>query len=263
MPRIEQHTPGMFSWADLSTTDAAGAKQFYGNLFGWGYDDQSAGPGMTYTMCLCEGETAAALFPQREAEKQMGLPAHWTCYFTVSDVDAKAEQVLKLGGTLIAAPFDVFSAGRMCALADPSGAFCALWQPKDHIGAKLVGEHGTIGWTELWTRDPPAAERFHRELHGFDVSSMPTPLGPYTIFSVGEKPAAGLFPMPKEVPAEVPSHWVVYFNVYDIEATLAKATGGGGTVTSPITPVPSVGRYATLRDPQGAVFAVIEPTRPT
>lgn len=262
MPKIEQHMPGMFSWTDLSTTDPAGAKRFYGNLFGWTYDDQSAGPGMIYSMCLIEGETVAALFPQRQAEKEMGLPAHWTCYFTVSDLDAKADRVSKLGGKLIAPPFDVLSAGRMCALADPTGALSALWQPKDHVGTTLMGEHGTIGWTELWTRDVESAERFYRELHGFNVSRMPTPLGDYTLFSVGEQPSAGLFPMPSGTPAEVPSHWVPYFNVYDIEATLTKASGGGGHVTSPVGSVEGVGRYATLLDPQGAVFAVIEPARP-
>jgi predicted enzyme related to lactoylglutathione lyase len=34
MPVIERYETGMFSWADLATTDVMGAKGFYGELFG-------------------------------------------------------------------------------------------------------------------------------------------------------------------------------------------------------------------------------------
>lgn len=261
MAKVEQHAPGMFSWADLSTTDVDAAKRFYGALFGWEYDDQAAGENATYSMALVEGRTVAGLFAQRDAEKEMGLAAHWTSYFTVQNVDQKADKLRELGGQLIAPPFDVFEAGRMCAFSDPSGAIAALWQPKLHIGAMLMGEHGTLGWTELLTRDPEAAREFHRALHEFSVDSMPMPSGAYTIFKVDQRPSCGLMPMPPTVPAQVPSHWLVYFNVYEIEASLEKARANGGQVLSPIHSVPNVGRFATLRDPQGATFAAIQPSQ--
>src|SRR6266513_1340550 len=33
------YPPGTFSWVDLGTTDADGAKVFYGNLLGWEFED--------------------------------------------------------------------------------------------------------------------------------------------------------------------------------------------------------------------------------
>ena len=63
--------------------------------------------------------------------------------------------------------------------------------------------------------------------------------------------------MPDEVPDEVPSFWTVYFAVADADATLEKATKLGGSVTIPATDIPP-GRFAHLKDPQGAAFAVIK-----
>jgi hypothetical protein len=37
------YSPGTFCWADLATPDPAGAKAFYGGLFGWRFHDLSAG----------------------------------------------------------------------------------------------------------------------------------------------------------------------------------------------------------------------------
>ena len=45
------HEPGTFSWVDLSTSDPADAKRFYGGLFGWTFDDLPVGDGVVYTMC--------------------------------------------------------------------------------------------------------------------------------------------------------------------------------------------------------------------
>ena len=52
-----EHAPGTFSYVDLSTTDPDGAKAFYGELFGWDFDDQEVGDGMVYTNCRIEGAT--------------------------------------------------------------------------------------------------------------------------------------------------------------------------------------------------------------
>jgi predicted enzyme related to lactoylglutathione lyase len=41
------HTPGTFSWPELSTTDQKGAVAFYRALFGWDLNDQPMGPGET------------------------------------------------------------------------------------------------------------------------------------------------------------------------------------------------------------------------
>src|SRR4029078_202130 len=81
------YTPGTFSWADLSTTDEAGAKQFYSALLGWSFEDVPAGDSAIYTMCRIDGREVAALFRQTEQERLQGVPPHWNSYITVAHVD--------------------------------------------------------------------------------------------------------------------------------------------------------------------------------
>ena len=59
------------------------------------------------------------------------------------------------------------------------------------------------------------------------------------------------------VPAEVPSYWMPYFNVGDVDAAFQKALGLGATeVVSPM-PMPG-GRFAIISDPQGATFGLLK-----
>ena len=50
-------------------------------------------------------------------------------------------------------PSDVFDAGRMAVIQDPTGAKFSLWQPKRHIGADVIDEVGAHCWSELNTKD--------------------------------------------------------------------------------------------------------------
>jgi len=80
MAERTSYPPGTFSWAELATSDADAAKAFYGELFGWSYDDNPIGDGQVYTMAQRDGGTAAALF-------QTDQPPHWNCYVTVASAD--------------------------------------------------------------------------------------------------------------------------------------------------------------------------------
>jgi predicted enzyme related to lactoylglutathione lyase len=43
------HAPGTFSWAELHTSDAAAAKEFYSPLLGWDLEDVPIGEGNART----------------------------------------------------------------------------------------------------------------------------------------------------------------------------------------------------------------------
>ena len=242
---------GTFSWVDLATTDAEGAKAFYGRLFGWTFDDRAAGEGMIYSMAQIGDDSVAAL-----AQDDTGAaPPHWNSYVTVDDVDALVPRVSELGGTVAAGPFDVLDAGRMLVVSDPTGAFLCLWQAKDNIGAELVNVHGALTWNDLSTHDADAARGFYSELLGWtfeQVSEEP----PYWVIQNGGRSNGGMRVFTEEE-AHFPPHWLPYFAVDSTDGIASAATDAGGSVMVEPFDVPS-GRVAVLGDPQGAAFAVSE-----
>jgi hypothetical protein len=62
------------------------------------------------------------------------------------------------------------------------------------------------------------------------------------------------------MPAEVPSHWAVYFSVDDADAAAAKiAELGGKVLMGPMDIQP--GRFAAAADPTGASFNILQINR--
>ncbi len=248
----KQGTP---SWVDLATTDQAGAKSFYASLFGWNWDDQDMGDGSTYSMGQLKGKSAAAIYTQRDDEKQQGIPPHWTSYITVDNVDEVVGKVPGAGGQAFAEPFDVFEAGRMAAIADPTGAVVCLWQPKQHIGCEIVNEVGAFCWSELITDDVPKASAFYEKVLGVGIHSQTEPF-PYTMMMVDDSVVGGFMAKEPEM-GQMPNVWVIYFSVSDADSTAAKAESLGGKIMVPPMDTP-VGRFAGIVDPQGAMFSVIK-----
>jgi predicted enzyme related to lactoylglutathione lyase len=257
---FSSHTAGTFSWPELATTDQKGAVTFYRELFGWELNDQPMGPGETYSMFQMRGKPVGAAYNMRPEERQTGAPPHWNSYVTVASADDAVKKAESLGAKVFAPPFDVMDVGRMAILQDPTGAIFQVWQAKKHIGAVIMNEPGALCWTELATRDTQAAEAFYTQLFGWTPKHSPagSPM-PYTEFSVGGTPSIGMMPMPAQVPAQVPSYWMPYFQVADADAIAAKATALGGKIMVPPMDIPGTGRFAVVNDPQGAMFAVFKP----
>ena len=89
-----EHAPGTFSWAELATTDTAGAKTFYTSLFGWEAEDQPIpGGGGAYTFLRKDGLEAAAL----HGHLPDGTPPNWTSYVTVDGRGRRRRQGARAG----------------------------------------------------------------------------------------------------------------------------------------------------------------------
>src|SRR5438132_92139 len=69
---FSSHTPGTFSWPELSTSDQKGAVAFYRALFGWDLNEQPIGPTEMYSMFQMRGKEVAAAYTMRPEEKQSG-----------------------------------------------------------------------------------------------------------------------------------------------------------------------------------------------
>jgi uncharacterized protein len=262
MPEFTQHLPGTFSWPELATNDQDSAVAFYRGLFGWDVDDQPIGPDERYSIFKLRGLEVGAAYTMRAEEKQMGLPPHWNAYVTVANVDQSAERVKTLGGKVIVPPFDVFDMGRMAILQDPTGAVFQIWQANKSIGARLLGEPGSLVWTELTTSDPAAAEKFYVGMFGWKPKhSGPESSIPYTEFTVdgANYPSIGMMAKPPHMPPDMPSFWLPYFLVPDVDAAAEKAKSLGGQIHFGPHDIPGTGRFAVVADPQGAAFSVYTP----
>ena len=243
-----EHAPGTFSWVDLTTSDAAGAKEFYGSLLGWDFEDNEIPGGGTYTMCKVGGEYVAAIPDSTDDH-----PPHWNSYVTVAGADETAAKADQLGGEMIEQPFDVMEAGRMALLADPAGAMLCVWEPGESIGAGRVNDPGCLTWNELHTPDPGRALDFYTGLFGWNIEAMDTQGGPsYTIVKVGERSNGGVMDAQKGEPP----NWLPYFAVEGRDQAAEKATGLGARELFRME-MPQ-GRIAVFSDPQGAPFAVWE-----
>lgn len=249
------YTHGTFSWVENVTTDQEGAKAFYAAVLGWDYEDTPAGDGIYYTMAKLHGKRVAAIAPQQQDEIAQGIPPHWNNYVTVDDVDAISARVDELGGNLAVPPFDVMeSVGRMAVLIDSVGAPLSLWQPKDNIGAELVNAPGAFCWNDLGTSDPEAAQRFYGELFGWAFEDVGAPGVRYWTIKNGDSTNGSIH----EGPADVPSFWMPYFAVNDIDAATVTIEAHGGSQQVPKTSTVGVNAISVYTDQGGAWFGLFE-----
>ena len=260
MPEFSSHAPGTFCWPELATTDQKSAASFYRALFEWDVNEQPIGPGGTYAMFQVRGKPIAAAYTLRPEERAHGVPPHWGSYISVASADESAKRAKELGGKILAEPFDVMDAGRMTVVEDPVGAVFMLWQAKRHPGAMILGETGTLCWTELITRDPKAALSFYNRLFGWSSKLGTDGGGEYHELSNGRHPQGGIMALRPEM-GNMPPAWTPYFGVENCDAAAKKATQLGGRVYMQPTDIPKVGRFAVIADPQGAVFDIYQPAR--
>jgi predicted enzyme related to lactoylglutathione lyase len=244
------------AWVELSTDDPGAAREFYSGLFGWeiavSEDPQYGG----YAMARLgdgDGDVAgitAKMMPQ--------APTAWSLYIETDDAAALGDAVQAAGGTVIAPAFDVGDQGRMAVFADPTGAVISAWQAAA-MRSFRSGDTGTFGWAELNARGIDRAIDFYGTVFGWQAETSPIGEGQpdYTSFLAGGVPIAGGMEMQPSIPAEVPSYWMVYFNVADVDDAFARAIDlGASEVVSP-SPMPG-GHFAIVRDPQGAMFGLLK-----
>jgi len=127
-------------------------------------------------------------------------------------------------------------------------------------------DRGRFVWYDLMTPDPAAAEAFYKAVAGWSTTPWTGEGGqeggdPYMMFTSGDNPIGGSMKLPAEAEAQgAPPHWLAYVTVPDTAAAARRTQELGGAVLVPPTPIPGVGSFAVLRDPQGATFAPFTPT---
>ncbi|PVG82307.1 hypothetical protein DDE18_12485 [Nocardioides gansuensis] len=257
MAKFDSNAQGTPSWIEYSSPDQQASKDFYAQLFGWDYDDQpmadEAGNEFgVYSIAQIEGDSVAGLGPVMGE----GQPASWGVYLATDDVDAVVGKARQAGAQVDVEPMDVMDQGRMAWVRDPGGASVGLWQQKSFGGSQRANEPGTNIWNELTVADPAATARFYADILGLEVQQqdMGPDVPPYIMFAAEGRTVAGTMPLQ---PGMQP-HWNVYFNVDDVDATVARAKELGATEFAPAFDVPGIGRLGYLVDPQGASFNLLQ-----
>jgi uncharacterized protein len=200
--------------------------------------------------------------------------AMWNTYIWVDSADQAAAKVSDAGGRVLMEPFDIMDAGRMAVFADPEGAVFCVWEPRQHRGAQLVNEHGTLNFNSLNTRDPEGAKAFYGEVFGWGILDL-SGGQMWTLPGYGDHleesnpglrkmivesgapedfadVVANMIPIGGDRP-DTPPNWSVTFAVDDADAIAQRATELGGTVHAGPFDAPWV-RMAVIADPQGAIF---------
>lgn len=255
MFKVTRYPHGTFCWVDLSSTNQAAAEKFYTELMGWTVERRPIGDGMDYLMFKAAGEYVAGA---SQAGPDGPPVSVWNHYVNVENVDALVDPIKAAGGTILVEPFEVLDQGRMLIIQDPTGAALSLWQANKHIGSGLVNTAGAVTWNELATRDPQAAMTFFGKVFGWEF--QPAGNDYQTIQNKGRM-NGGIIPMTEQW-GDLPPHWMVYFSVADLDATVARVEELGGSISVPITDIPEMGRFAVVRDPGGAVFTLMHVLAP-
>lgn len=120
---------------------------------------------------------------------------------------------------------------------------------------------GRLLWYELLTTDMKAAEAFYRPVVGWTFAPFPGSPMPYDVVNrQGGVGIGGVMTIPEGM--NFPPHWEMYVGVANLDDTVRRIETLGGSALSPVLEIASVGRLRTMKDPQGAVFAMIQPASP-
>jgi predicted enzyme related to lactoylglutathione lyase len=122
---------GPFIWHELVTTDQPTSGAFFSQLLGWTTRSVDAGPFGTYTLFQQDGRDVAGMMNPTSAMPHR--EPYWHSYIAVDDVDGCAARAVSLGGRVLVDPHEVPQFGRVCVVADPSGAIVHLVCPLDNV----------------------------------------------------------------------------------------------------------------------------------
>jgi predicted enzyme related to lactoylglutathione lyase len=278
-------TEGAPCWAEAALPDIEAGKRFYGDLFGWTFDEGAGAERGYYTAAYRADDAVAALRP--------GV-AGWWVHLAVRDAYDAAERVTAAGGRIAAEPVPGGTQATVALAAGPEGAVFGLWQAGSHRGFDRTGVPGTFHHAELHTPDPGRSGPFYGQVFGYaaggaevDVRASEAAEGADAGAGRDRDPGSAALPtraapggrLPKGVadsqrgsaPALArvvfgvgrPARLLPYFTCPDttpgaVAALCAEAVRLGGRVER--GPYPSAyGTLAVLADDQGAVLGVCEP----
>ena len=125
-----------------------------------------------------------------------------------------------------------------------------------------VPPFGIVAWTDLTVSDAEVVRDFYKAVVGWEA--VPVPMGAYADYQMNaagtDQPVAGVCHA-RGVNADLPPQWLLYVTVPDVDASIRACTEGGGSVIAGPRGMGAYGRFCVIRDPAGAVMALLEAVR--
>jgi uncharacterized protein len=252
MPTRDTPWPaGTPCWVDLSVPDLQQAVRFYHAVLGWTFVD--SGPEFGHYNIAQVNEKAVAGVGPVMSE---GQPSFWTVYLATDDADTSAKLITEHGGSMLFDPMDIADSGRMAVATDPTGGVFGIWQAVTMTGFGIYNEPGGLIWEDARLTDPARGKQFYTDVFGYRYEPVPGAPDDYGTFHLDGAALGGMGGM-MGAPEDTPSHWLAYFCVADADAAVAAVEAADGGVLRPAETTP-YGRMATVTDPFGAPFAVLQ-----
>ncbi|GHH47093.1 VOC family protein [Streptomyces candidus] len=260
-----EYAEGVPCWIDASLPDVQAGKRFYGALFGWTFDDGADKEYGYYTQAYTGAGDDRACVAALAAKADGRMPTAWGVYLATPDAAALVRRAREAGGQIVTDAMQVGPYGTMAQIADPGGAVFGVWQADSHPGFGRRAAPGCFCWTEAHVRaeDKERVDAFYDAVFGFGTYDLPEESGEdFRVWSpAGTEPGdetavGGRAVISRDLPAELPAHYLSYFLVEDCDEAVAKVQRLGGRIGRPPFDTP-YGRMAVVVDDQGAVFAVM------
>jgi predicted enzyme related to lactoylglutathione lyase len=254
----DQRHAGKVVWHDLLTNTPEASRRFYGELFGWEFEQPrvfvGVGSGDSYMLIRHNGKLIGGMVDTNALGKKENI-SQWVTTISVPDIDAAVERVAGAGGKVINAPESIGERGRMAVIEDATGALFAMIQTRHGDPGDAEPLPNGWLWDELWTSDVDAATGFYQAVLGFQHTDHAVEKADraYRVLRHGDKPRAGVLKNPFENERPV---WVNYIRVEDPSAVTAKVEGLGGRVLVEAQSRPIGGEVAFIAGPSGAGVAL-------
>lgn len=246
--------PGEIVWADLVTTDVEAAVAFYSSVFGWDRRD-SGDPNYVE---LARGDELVCAIAAFEDDDVPPGGARWLVSVSVADVDEAVNKVVKFGGSVLEAPYDLPDRGRLAVVTDSQGAVLMLLRAAGGDPIRSQVTPGVWAWAELWTRDIEKAVAFYEKAIGYRAVRDEDGGGqPPVVLATQDRPRATVVEIPWEY---VEPNWLPYVLITNGRETLKDILDAGGSVLFTSDDVAEdTGTFAAIvSDPTGGVFAIQE-----
>ena len=232
-------------WHDLVTPNLEVSKTFYGELFGWTFEDQNF-KGFSYTLIKSNTETIGGMIEISSAKSSV-----WITSMIVfpKEMRVKIKLAIDAGCKLATDPLKIAGRGKQVIFESPQGEEFALIT---ETPASINNDGDWVGM-ELWSDNPEKAAQLYKET--FDLTTTETLYDkkPYWVFKKGKNNVAGMIKNPI---TNQKSQWVPYLkntNPSQIISNVEKL--GGFIIVKPSKNIRN-GKLGILQDPNGAILCI-------